>query len=133
MPPPSVLSPHGPQLQTYLARSSSPGGWPEFLLHSQVDFEALDRPLLLRSVTLGDRGRERLLSRGGTWGTYPNWVPPSSLAHPPLHPSKGNLLQEVFLTKPSLFTIYAQLSPPGLSFCSSIRQSTLSPGAAIPV
>lgn len=51
MPPPSVLSPHGPQLQTYLARSSSPGGWPEFLLHSQVDFEALDRPLLLGPVT----------------------------------------------------------------------------------
>lgn len=132
VPPPFVLSSQKPQRQTTLPRSSSPGGWPEFLLHSQVDFEALDRPLLLGPVTLewgSVEGKGTLVSPSGPWGTSPEWVPPHSLPQPPLHPSTGNLLQVAFLAKPSLFII--QL-PPGLLSCSSIRQSTLSPRGSCP-
>lgn len=130
--PPFVLSSQKPQRQTTPPRSSSPGGWPKFLLHSQVDFEALDRPLLLRPVTLGwggVEGKGTLVSPSESWGTSPEWVPPPSLPQPPLHPSTGNLLQEAFLAEPSLFII--QL-PPGLLSCSSIRQSTLSPQGSCP-
>lgn len=131
-----VLSPHRTQPQTYLPRSSSPGGWPEFLLHSQVDFEALDRPLLLRSVTLGWAKKEGMgtsVSQGGPWGTSPDLVPPSSLTQLALHPSTGNLLQEAFLAKLSLFIIQLNEAPQA-SLPAAVSDSQPSvPKAAIPV
>lgn len=132
VPPPFVLSSQRPQRQTTLPRSSSPGGWPEFLLHSQVDFEALDRPLLLWPVTLGwgsVEGKGTLVSPSGPWGTSSEWVPPPSLPQPPLHPSTGNLLQEAFLAKPSLFII--QLPQASRPVAASDSQPSV-PEAAVP-
>lgn len=103
VPPPFVLSSQKPQRQTTLPRSSSPGGWPEFLLHSQVDFEALDRPLLLGPVTLGwgsVEGKGTLVSPSGSWGTSPEWVPPPSLPQHLCTPAQGTSSRKPFWQSP---------------------------------
>lgn len=79
-----------------------PSRWPQFLLYTQVDFEALDRPLLLRPVTL--RGTLPSVRRVRPAGALPlACCPPPSPT--PRHSGTGLLLQEAFSPKPSLFIV----------------------------
>lgn len=104
VPPPPAPSSAGPS-----PRPCSPGGWPEFLLHPQVDFETPDGPLLLRPVTLGGGGQRERVQSGGPWGRSPQRV---ALSPPALQPSPAALLREAFLSKPPRPAAASDSQPP---------------------
>lgn len=95
-------------------RPGLPSRWPQFLLYTQVDSEALDRPLLLRPVTLGGHfSQVGTVGRGSSACKLPSPTPAPRRSRKLSHQSPSCSLSSH-------------------SSCSLWPQSTLSPQGSVP-